>query len=94
MISTKLAKNLISKIDNKLDYITYKKNIPDGSAIELINKSTFLNIKSNDLDTIQKEHVTPIFYENQNKFNILFLSAPSSYNLRNLRITIDYEEDL
>jgi len=93
LISTKLAKNLISKIDNKLDYITYKKNIPNGSAIELINKSTFLNIKSNDLDTIQKEHVTPIFYENQDKFNSLFLSAPSSYNLRNLRITIDYEED-
>ena len=79
LISTKLAKNLISKIDNKLDYITYKKNIPNGSAIEL--------------DSIQKEHVTPIFYENQNRFNTLFLSAPSYYKLSNLRLTIDYEED-
>ena len=93
LISTKLAKNLISKIDNKLDYIAYNKNIPNGSAIELINKSTFLKIKIDELDNVQKEHVTPIFYENKEKFNTLFVSAPSYYNLSDLRLTVDYEED-
>lgn len=93
LISIKLAKNLISKIDNKLDYIAYKKNIPNGSAIELINKNTFLNIDYDELDDVQKEHVTPIFYENKNRFNTLFLNAPSFYNLSNLRITVDYKED-
>ena len=93
MISTNLAKNLISKIDNKLDYITYKKNIPTGSAIELINKSTFLKINCDELDKVQKEHVTPFFYENKKKFNILILTAPDYYDLSNLRITVDYKED-
>tara|TARA_B100001989_G_C24525693_1_gene458519 strand:- start:852 stop:1589 length:738 start_codon:yes stop_codon:yes gene_type:complete len=93
LISVNLAKNLISKIDEKLDYIAYKKNIPNGSAIELINKSTFLKIKSDDLDKVQQEHVTPFFYENKDKFNILFLNAPKYYFLRDLRITVDYEED-
>ena len=93
LISSNLAKNLISKIDNKYDYITYKKNIPIGSSIELIKKSTFLNIDSKELDNIQKEHVTPIFYENQDGFNTLFLSVPSFYNLSHLRVTVDYEED-
>ncbi len=93
LISINLAENLISKIDNKLDYISYKKNIPIGSAIELINKSTFLRIKSDELDTVQKEHVTPIFYESKDRFNTLFLNVPSYYDLSNLRITVDYEED-
>ena len=93
LISTNLAKNLIGKIDNKLDYIAYKKNIPNGSAIELINKDTFLDINCDELDDIQKEHVTPIFYENKDIFNTLFLNVPSFYNLSHLRITVDYEED-
>ena len=93
LISINLAKNLISKIDNKLDYIAYTKNLPNGSAIELIKKSTFLNIKSDQLDDIQREHVTPIFYENNDKYNILISTAPNYYNLSKLRITIDYKED-
>ena len=93
LISINLAKNLISKIDNKLDYIAYTKNLPNGSAIELIKKSTFLNIKPDELDDIQKEHVTPIFYENNDKYNILISDTPNYYNLSKLRITIDYKED-
>ena len=52
-----------------------------------------MSINSKDLDHIQKEHVTPIFYENPDNFNSLFVIPPKFYNISNLRITIDYKED-
>tara|TARA_Y100001978_G_scaffold203469_1_gene229593 strand:- start:3223 stop:3987 length:765 start_codon:yes stop_codon:yes gene_type:complete len=93
LISINLANILINQITPSLDYIAYEKLIPNGSGIELINKKTFLNIDENLLDEAQKEHVTPIFYENCNKFNCLFIKPPTLYRIENLRITIDYEED-
>ena len=93
LISEKLANNLIREIKPGLDYISYTKNIPNGSGIELINKHTFMKIDSQSLDDIQREHVTPIFYENLDSYNALLLNPPEFYNLRSLRITIDYKED-
>ena len=73
LISEFLAKNLIEKIQPNLDYIAYKKEIPNGSGIELINRKTFLDINHELLDIVQKEHVTPIFYENPEHYHILTL---------------------
>ena len=93
LISVILAKNLIARINPNLDYISYLKKIPNGSGIELINTKTFLNINSESLDASEKEHVTPVFYENLENYNTLLVEPNDFYKVNKLRVTLDYEED-
>ena len=94
LISNDLADHMISKIRKDLDYISYKKNtIPIGTAIELVNIKTFLDLKNSKLDLPQKEHVTLKLYERENEYNCLFLDPPSHLNFPNYRFTLDYQED-
>ncbi len=93
LISVILAKNLIARINPNLDYISYLKKIPNGSGIELINTKTFLNINSESLDAAEKEHVTPVFYENLEKYNTLLVEPDDFYKVSELRVTLDYKED-
>jgi len=93
LISINLAKDLIKRINPRLDYIAFCKKIPNGSGIELINTNTFLNINSESLEAAEKEHVTPIFYENFKKYNSLIVEPNDFYKVGELRVTLDYEED-
>ena len=93
LISVTLAKDLIDRINPNLDYISNNKSIPNGSGIELINTKTFLSINSESLDAAEKEHVTPVFYENLEKYNSLFVEPSDFYKVCDLRVTVDYEED-
>ena len=93
LISVILAKNLITRINPNLDYISYLKKIPNGSGIELINTKTFLNINSASLDEVEKEHVTPVFYENLENYSTLLVEPNDFYKVSELRVTLDYEED-
>ncbi len=92
--------NLIDSIEDDVDYISYYDTKNHKSAIlthlglfvELINVQTF--IKSRKLvDTkIYKEHVTPLFY-NDNHFNLKYINIPEELLNNNYRFTIDTEID-
>jgi len=94
LTSVDLANILISSARKDLDYLSFKKNlIPNGSGIELVNKNTFMNIKDEELDPQEKEHVTLKLYEKDRSFNCKIIDPPLEFRYPEIRITLDYRED-
>lgn len=90
---TNHAIELLLKDDN-LDYVsnTIKPSYPEGIDIEVfrfnaLKKAFNLATKESDL-----EHVTPFIWRNKNIFKSLNFTDKEDFS--NLRLTVDYEEDL
>ena len=91
--------NLIDKsirifLSKRLDIVTniFKRTYPKGQSIEVFDKRVFLSSKSSKLTDYEREHVSPYFYNNKNKykiFNFQIKNYLSKYNL-----TIDFKDDL
>ena len=78
-----------------LDLVTnvFPRTFPKGRSLEMINASTFLGLNPEELTARQQEHVTPVFYDNPNRFHILNIeSADPSQAAVNL--CVDTVEDL
>jgi spore coat polysaccharide biosynthesis protein SpsF len=95
LIDPEIVDKVITKfIKNKFDYVsnTHPRTFPYGTETEVFSFSALeksWNETSNDFD---REHVTPYFYKNPNKFSIG--NVIQEKNQSNYRWTIDYNEDL
>jgi spore coat polysaccharide biosynthesis protein SpsF len=60
-----------------LDLVTnvFPRTFPKGRSLEMINADTFLSIDSRELSPEQQEHVTPVFYDNPERFRILNIES-------------------
>jgi spore coat polysaccharide biosynthesis protein SpsF len=94
LLSPTLAKRAISALDHGIDYVSLRaEQLPRGLALELVRRTTFLNIDPTSLDQAGKEHVTLHLYENPKRYKCIRIEPPEEYRQGHLRLTLDYPED-
>lgn len=94
-INSELIDALLEKIeDSKYDLISnvYSRKFPKGQSVEIIKSTVFQSIHSDILTDHEREHVTPYFYTNKNKYNCLFLEQAE--DLSGLNMCVDTFDDL
>jgi spore coat polysaccharide biosynthesis protein SpsF len=81
-------------LTKKADIVTniLKRSYPKGQSVEVFDKKIFLKLKNFKLNTYEKEHVSPYFYKNKNKYKIINFQLKNDLSKYNL--TIDFREDL
>ena len=72
---------------------TFLDNIIDGCGFEIVRLNILRKILKKT-NSFQNEHITNYLRVNKNKFNISYISPPSFLRRYDLRLTIDYPEDL
>ena len=95
LIDPDIVDKVIKKfIENKFDYVanTHPRTFPYGTETEVFSFNALKIAWEETDDEFDKEHVTPYFYKNPDKFKIGNFSQ--KINQSNYRWTIDYEEDL
>jgi spore coat polysaccharide biosynthesis protein SpsF len=77
-----------------LDYASniLEETFPLGMHVEVFSCKALERTNKNALKPDEREHVTPYIYRNPAIYKIL--NVPSSLNLSNYRLTVDYEDDL
>ena len=63
-----------------------------GLAVEMISFDAISKLVESNIDNYHREHVTPYFYENADKFNIHLSPVPFAVN-KDMRLTLDLAED-
>jgi len=95
LIDPKIVDNVIQKfIENKFDYVsnTHPRTFPSGTETEVFSFNALEKAWKETSDDFDKEHVTPYFYKNLDKFTIGNFKQEN--NQSKYRWTVDYEEDL
>ncbi len=76
------------------DIITnvFPRSFPKGHSVEIIRAKTMLDIgQGADLSDSDREHVTPYFYRNADKFKII--SVTQSKDMSHIDMAVDTKED-
>ena len=85
-------------IDNKniFDFVSnlHPASYPDGNDVEIFSASTLKDAWLNAKKELEREHTTPYFWENRDKFNVgnVEWESGKDYSMSH-RFTIDYEHD-
>jgi spore coat polysaccharide biosynthesis protein SpsF len=69
-------------------------NLPDGSGVEIIKLDAYKYSWTNGEDRHRTELCSLYIRENKNKFRIQEIEAPKEVKRMDIRLTIDYPEDL
>jgi spore coat polysaccharide biosynthesis protein SpsF len=81
---------------NKYDYVSnlHPATYPDGNDVEIFSMKALVNALVNAKRNMEREHTTPYFWENPDKFRIGTVDWESSLDYSmSYRFTIDYEKD-
>jgi spore coat polysaccharide biosynthesis protein SpsF len=78
---------------NKMDY-TWTSGMPLGTAAEVVSLKALSTAYELAKDPYDLEHVTPFIRRNRDMFKIQILSALPELNRPEIRLTLDYPEDL
>lgn len=83
-----------SHISTQSDYTSnvIEPTFPDGLDVECISSSAFTKLRSTDLNTAEREHVTLSFYTHPERYKLT--SVTQSPNRSELRWTVDVQDDL
>ncbi len=75
------------------DIITnvFPRSFPKGHSVEIIRAKTMLEVAREQLSDSDKEHVTPYFYRNADKFKIISVTQPE--DMSHLDMAVDTRED-
>ena len=95
LIDPEIVDKVITKfIKNKFDYVsnTHPRTFPYGTETEVYSFNAIEKAWNETRNDFDREHVTPYFYKNPNKFSIG--NVIQEKNQSNYRWTIDYNEDL
>lgn len=95
LIDPTLVDEAIKKFQtNDFDYLTnsFPRTFPQGTETEIFTFKALQKAWKEAKKPSEREHVTPYFYNNPNKFRIFNITY--SKNLSHLRWTIDRESDL
>lgn len=80
-------------LENKND-ATFFDHVPDGSGFEIIRMSAIQKTLTSGEDRHRSELCTLFLRENRNLFKLQTLSPPQKLIRKDIRLTIDYPEDL
>ena len=91
---TIVEKGISIFLKNTYDYVTntFPRTFPDGNEIEIFSFSALELAYKNAILPSEREHVTPYFRNNKEKFKIHNFSHDE--NISHLRWTLDYDVDL
>lgn len=81
-------------LDGNFDYVTntFPRTFPDGNEAEIFSFKALEDAHLHAILPSEREHVTPYFRNNKEKFSIMNFS--NSEDLSHLRWTLDYDVDL
>ena len=80
-------------VDGNYDLSTVD-NIPDGAGFEIIRLEAYKYSHANGEDRHRSELCSLYIRENKNQFKIQYIDFPESIKRTDIRLTIDYPEDL
>lgn len=83
--SVSLAADLITNV--------HPRTFPKGQSLEIINAATFLALDPAELTNHDREHVTPIFYRQRDRYRIVNLRSPNP-DWSAIVTTVDTLDDL
>lgn len=97
LIDPKIIDNAIQYyLDNDFDFVSnlHPASYPDGNDIEVFSMNLLEDAWANAMENYEREHATPFFWDNPDKFNIGNVSMDDNqdYSMTH-RFTIDYQED-
>lgn len=81
-------------IENKNDATFYMKDLPDGAGFEIIKLTALEKSHEQGNDKHRSELCTLFIRENINKFKVLDIEPDKHLQRGDLRLTVDYPEDL
>jgi len=94
LIDPSIVDNLVSifeETDNDLVVNVKERTFPHGTEVEIFSFDALEKAWKSAKSPYEKEHVTPFFYNNLEKFKIL--NIKNERNLSHLRWTVDREDD-
>lgn len=71
-----------------------KESYPQGLEVQVFSLKALLDIANNIKDPAVREHVSLYFFENPEIYTISYIQAPDEHFAPDLRLLLDYEEDL
>ena len=71
-----------------------KPSFPQGADIQVFKFNLLEKVSNEIFDSAVREHVSLYFYENPDIYKIIHLIAPDSLKHPDLRLQLDYKEDL
>ena len=91
ILQTMLIKNDKSDVD--LITNVFPRTFPKGQSVEMLNADTFAGIDPHSLTSVQREHVTKVYYEKPENYKIINLES-SDKGLAAINLSVDTIEDL
>jgi spore coat polysaccharide biosynthesis protein SpsF len=88
-----IAKAWSEHVNYKNDLTTIK-DLPDGSGFEIISLEAYKKSWSLGESRHRSEYCSLYMYENKREFNIQYIKIPKEIQRKDIRLTIDYPEDL
>jgi len=81
---------------NDCDVVTNARypSYPQGADVQVFRADALAYVASNIDDPAVREHVSLYFYENPSLYRIIHLIAPLAQRAPNIRLQLDYAEDL
>ncbi|PCJ99951.1 MAG: flagellin modification protein FlmC [Zetaproteobacteria bacterium] len=75
------------------DIITnvHPRSFPKGHSVEIIRAQTMLDVSDDQLTDADREHVTPYFYRNADRFKIISVTQPTDMSDQDM--AVDTRED-
>ncbi len=93
-VLSEYADPIIQKFfDGDYDWASYK-DAPEGTSFELITTKALKTSHENGTARNRSELVTSYICEHQNEFKMLFEELPKKLRRPEIRLTVDYAEDL
>lgn len=96
LLDVRLLRAIIAyagKVECDLVTTIFPRTFPKGQNVELIRTSSFMAIDEATLSSDEREHVTPYFYRNPERFRIVNIDSGNS-GLAELGLAVDTVDDL
>jgi spore coat polysaccharide biosynthesis protein SpsF len=91
-----IDQGIVTFLHNHCDVVTNCRvpSYPQGVDVQVFRLADLVKVRDSIQDPAVREHVSLYFYENSEKYRIINLLAPHALRDPDLRLQLDYSEDL
>jgi len=94
LIEPEMADQLILAAKESGDDFTFMTGIPVGSGVDIYNAGTLLQIEQESSSPTHREHLNSWLFDHISCFKICATAAPKRWMAPEVRLTVDYSEDM